>query len=73
MVSNDERLLMSLSLDSVAWDFIIPSKISELEHQLSTIATSKLTAAIKEQLVSLPPDFDEQVKKDKGLSEGVKS
>ena len=44
----------------------LEADIKDLEHQLSTLATSKLTEAIKMQLVTLPPEFDQQVKKDKG-------
>ena len=66
MVSDDERLLLSLPPRLGGMGLINPSKMSDLEHQLSTLATSKLTEAIKMQLVTLPPEFDEQVREDKG-------
>ena len=41
------------------------TKISDLEYNLSCVATAKLTEAIKNQLLKLPVDFDEQAKTDK--------
>ena len=64
-VTDDERLLLSLPPRLGGMGIISPPSISDLEHQLSILATSKLTSAITEQLVSLPTDFNEQVKEDK--------
>ena len=44
---------------------IDPTKISDLEYNLFRVTTAKLTEAIKNQLLKLAVDFDEQAKTDK--------
>ena len=65
IVTDDERLLLSLPPRLGGMGIIAPQIISDLEYQLSTLATSKLTGAIKAQLKTLPPEFNEKVKDDK--------
>ena len=49
------------------WPYLIvnPTSICDLEYDLSKIATSKLTTAIKEQREELPDEFERSVQDDK--------
>ena len=65
MVTDDERLLLALPPRLGGMGLIDPTKICDLEYQLSRIATAELTEAIKSKKVTLPDDFDSKSKKDK--------
>ena len=51
-VTDDARLRLSLPPRRGGMEIISQPSISDLEHQLSILATSKLTSAITEQLIT---------------------
>ena len=64
-VSDMERDLISLPPRLGGLGIINPSVLSNVEYDLSRIATSELTEAIKKQLTKLPDDFEEKTHADK--------
>ena len=64
-VSDMERDLISLPPRLGGLGIINPTILSNVEYDLSRIATSELIEAIKSQLTRLPEDFEEKTKADK--------
>ena len=60
-----ERDLISLPPRLGGLGIINPTVLSNVEYDLSRIATSELTEAIKKQLTKLPDDFEEKTHADK--------
>ena len=73
VVTDDERLLLSLPPRLGGLGLVAPTEIADLEFQLSSVSTAKLTNAIKDQLETLPPDFDSLSKDDKLESKRLRS
>ena len=64
-VTDDERNLLALPPRLGGMGIVNPTLICDLEYDLSKIATSKLTTAIKEQTEELPVEFERSVQDDK--------
>ena len=64
IVTDDERILLALPPRLGSMGLIDPTKICDLEYQLSRIATAELTEAIKSKKVTLPDDFESKSRKD---------
>ena len=64
-VTDDERNLLALPPRLGGMGIVNPTLICDLEYDLSKIATSKLTTAIKEQREELPVEFERSVQDDK--------